>query len=332
MGVISAIAIAAALTLQPATPQNPVQSQAPVQDPAATGPVELEGLTITGRRLEDFISDFVGEVAEPNRRRNLARWESTVCVGVANLRGDLAQSIADRVSEVAADLGLETGAPGCTPNVLIVAAADGSALAASVVEASPRAFRMGGSGMDRGGAALRDFVSTPRPIRWWQMAMITDSETGKRAVAIRGECSGACAEPIDYAPTVSTFAGSRLRTQLVDSLVRSIVIIDIDDVAGLSSVQIADYIAMVTLAQINPDAETTTYASILNLFRDPEASPGLTDWDLAYLDGLYGAERNRISRNASNAEIIDAIARANHRLREAAEAAPVLQEQETPGT
>ena len=47
------------------------------------------------------------------------------------------------------------------------------------------------------------------------------------------------------------------------------------------------------LAQIDPEADTSRYVSILNLFAAPEATETLTDWDTAYLKGLYDAERVR---------------------------------------
>ena len=297
------------------------------QDPAAEAvapqdaPVRLEDVTVTGRPLDSLIRDFVSEVAEPNPRRGLARWSGDICVGVANLRADAAQYLADRVSTVAEDLGLDPGQPGCTPTIMIVATGDGGELARTLVDERRRAFRMGGSGMDRGGVALADFRDADRPVRWWQMSMPVDSETGLRATRIPGECRDACLDPVDYAPQINVFAASRLRTQIVDNIFRTIVIVDVDDVAQLSIQQLADYIAMVTLAQINPDADTSAYSSILNVFDDPESSPHLTDWDLAYLGGLYAAERNHLNRRANRTEVAASIRRAHERVREDEDAA-----------
>ncbi len=302
----------------PATlPDAARQAPAVTQDPTAAQPsLELEDVEVTGRSLDSMIRDFVVEVAEPNRDRALARWNGRVCVGVANLRGETARYISDRVSTVAADIGLEVGPPGCTPNVLVVATDDGGALAQTLVRERRRAFRMGGAGMDRGGAALRDFTRTDRPVRWWQMSMPTDSQTGDRAVRIPGDCTAACINAADFAPQIEVFAMSRLSTQIVENIVRTIVIVDVDQVSDLSTLQLADYIAMVTLAQINPDADTSGYASILNVFHDPDGSGSLTDWDQAYLNGLYGAERNQANWRAGRSEIANSIRRSHERLRE----------------
>lgn len=312
--MVVAAAVAALLAVAPmqTAPQDPGQTPARPSEAVDLGDIE-----VTGRPLDDMIRSFVGEVAEPNRRRGLARWEDRICVGVANLRADAAQFVVDRISTIAEDVGLEPGAPGCTPNILIVATDDGTALARTLVEERRRAFRMGGSGMDRGGTALRDFVETDRPVRWWQMAVPIDSATGMRAIRIPGECNNACTEVADFAPQISVQAPSRLRTQIVDRLSRSIVIVDIDEVAGLSALQLADYIAMVTLAQIDPHADTRGYASILNVFHEPDSVDQLMDWDIAYLNGLYASEGNAVSRLSNRQEIVSAIHRAHSDLRAA---------------
>ena len=118
------------------------------------------------------------------------------------------------------------------------------------------------------------------------------------------------------APQIAVNAASRLTTQIVDNLTRAIVIIDVDQVSEVSALQLADYVAMVSLAQIDPDADTSSYASILNVFEAPQASDSLTDWDLAYLDGLYAAERNHLGERAGRSEIVDSIRRSHEQLRD----------------
>lgn len=306
-----AFALAAALVITPAQDPPAPQSSPPQPTVSTEAPVQLEDVVVTGASLDGLIRSFVDEVAAPNRRRGLARWEDRICIGVANLRTEPAQYIVDRVSTVAEDVGLTPGEPGCAPTVMIVASDDPAALARELVRERRRAFRMGGSGMDRGGVALRAFVSSEAPVRWWQVSIPTDSETGTVAVRIPGECRHPCQDPEDYAPVVFVFSASRLATQIVDNLTRTVVILDIDQVDRVSIDQLADYVAMVTLAQVDPEADTSRYASILNVFDRPETASGLTDWDRAYLTGLYGAERNRLNLRANRAEIADSIHRAH---------------------
>lgn len=304
--------------------QEPARVSPPPGLPAADAqePARLEDIDVVGRPLESMIRDFVGEVAAPNRGRGIARWDNAVCIGAANLQREAAQYIVDRVSTVAEDLGLAPGAPGCAPNVMIVASGDPSALAATLIDTRARAFRMGGSGMDRGGAALKAFETSTKPVRWWQQSMPVNSETGERAVRIPGECANSCNDPSDYAPVINTFAASRLTTQIVDNIFRTIVLVDVNQTSSVSIQQLADYVAMVTFAQIDPEADTSRYASVLNVFDAPEAADGLTDWDTAYLKGLYDAERTRKNVRAGTSEIRESIRRTHQELRAETEPQP----------
>ncbi|WP_339913190.1 hypothetical protein [uncultured Brevundimonas sp.] len=315
-----AFALAALMTIAPVQTATP-QSAPVAQSGTADGPVRLEDIEVTGAPLDTLIRDFVNEVAAPNRDRGIARWEGQICVGVANLRTEPAQYIVDRVSTVAEDVGLTPGQPGCMANVIIIATDEPDRLAEELVRERRRAFRMGGAGMDRGGTALNAFIGSDQPVRWWQVSMPIDSQTGSRAVRLPGECKGSCdsspaldPHPEDYAPVISTFAASRLSTQIVDNLFRTVVIVDVDQLSSVSTQQLADYLAMITLAQIDPTADTSRYASILNVFEDPDSAQGLTDWDEAYLLGLYQAERTRKNLGAGRSEISSSIRRAHGRL------------------
>ena len=146
----AALVAAAPLPAFPAGAQDPAAPQD--QAPPETA-VELEDVVVTGRSLDDMIRGFVNEIAAPNRGRGIARWNDQICIGVANLRTGPAQYIVDRVSTVAGDIGLTPGQPGCTPNVIVIATDQPADLAEALVTERRRAFRMGGSGMDQGGAA-----------------------------------------------------------------------------------------------------------------------------------------------------------------------------------
>lgn len=286
---------------------------------AQTGePVRLEDIEVTGRPLDQLINGFIDEVAAPARRRGLARWDDRVCIGAANLQRDVAQYIVDRVSTVAEDVGLDVGGPGCSPNVLIVAAADADAMTEGLLTDNRRAFRVGGSGMDRGATAFQAFRASDAPVRWWTVSAPIDTNTGQIATRIPGECRNDCTSPMDMVPTISVL-GSRLTTQVVDHILRTVVVLDVDQVADVSAQQLADYVAMIVLAQIDPEADTSGYASVLNVFDAPETAKGLTQWDVAYLEGLYDARRTLRSPQGANREIASSIHRAHARLNDAEE-------------
>jgi hypothetical protein len=321
------LAVALAVSLLAAAPDPALGSHSvtnfQVQDPVEAGPVALEDVIVEGRRLDDLTRDFVAEVALPARGRGLARWRDGVCVGVANLETDAAQYIVDRVSTVAEDLGLRPGAPGCTPRVLVIATTDADSFTRQFVANRPRLFRVGGAGMDLGRNALRAFESADRPVRWWTVSAPVDDENGQIAVRLPGQISGAgtgSMSAMQYAPKISTTA-SRLTTQIVDDTLRSFVIVDVDRLNGVSLEQLADYIAFIALAQIDPDADTSDYVSVLNVFDDPAQADGLTRWDQAYLRGLYETQRTRVNPASQQTEIVSSIARVRRTLTAAEDAA-----------
>ncbi|HEX8660555.1 MAG TPA: hypothetical protein VF686_01725 [Brevundimonas sp.] len=271
---------AIALALTGFAPQDPPQV------PAAE-PTQVDDVLVTGRPLREMVENFVDAVVEPPRGRGPARWDRKVCVGVVNLRREPAQIIIDRVSQVALDVGLEIGEPGCSPNILVLATNDGAGLATALIESRPNAFRPNFAGSSRSGSALERFRTTDSPVRWWHVALPVDSDTGAAAVRMPGE----------GAPKARTLGGL-LRTEVRNDLRRAFVIVDMDEAAGVNFQQLSDYVAMVSFAQIDPDADLTAYQTVLNLFEAPASVGGMTEWDRSYLTALYDAELNQRNPNS----------------------------------
>jgi hypothetical protein len=83
--------------------------------------------------------------------------------------------------------------------------------------------------------------------------------------------------------------GSRTRvSESANELSYALIVVDARRVANAPTTAWMDYVAFNALAQLNPEARTTNFATILNLFSQSSSPPtGLTTWDLAYLDALY---------------------------------------------
>lgn len=288
---MSFIALALAAGLLSQTPGQ-------AQDPAGGPVAELGDVVVEGRRLRSVVQSFVGEVTAPaTSDRGPARWNGPVCIGVVNLRAEVAQYIVDRASDVARELGLEAGEPGCAANVLIIAAADGQAVADGIVEERRRAFVPGGSGMTRTLSALEDFRTSDAPVRWWHVSAPVDSESGELATRLPGR----------DAPQIAVSRASRIRTDIRDDLFKAIIVVDISKLESLSLPQLADYCTLIALAQVDPKAEVASFETILNVFIDPTIT-GLTSWDRDYLAALYGIEQNRLG-SARGGEIVDLMMR-----------------------
>ncbi|MDP2117219.1 MAG: hypothetical protein Q8J71_07465, partial [Brevundimonas sp.] len=96
-----------------------------------------------------------------------------------------------------------------------------------------------------------------------------------------------------------------------DDLNKVIIVVDLDRIDGVMLPQLADYLALVALAQVDPDGDTSRFSTILNLFDDPEGSPGLTGWDRAYLEALYGGPSERIRNSDQTRELLRNLRRAS---------------------
>lgn len=282
------------------------------QDSGQDQETRVGDVVVEGRRNQDRAREFAQQVAAPALNRRMARWPDRICVSVANFRNDGAQYIVDRISEVAQDIGLQIGEPGCRANIAIVFTDQADALAETLAEENHRAFRPGVGGADRGGAALRRFVESDAPVRWWHVSLPVDSETGNAAVRMPGQ------DP-DRPPVVSTFAASRLNSQIRDDLNKAIIIVDVQRAAGVDLAALADYLAFIALVQVDPDAETAGFDTVLNLFDGSGLSAGMSDWDMDYLHAIYSVLGSPVQRSHGSAQT-DAVAAAMARDRRDAQA------------
>ncbi len=258
----------------------------------AAGPAFAQAnddIVVTGRTPETT-QRFVDQISAPSQSADqLARWDRGICTGVAGLPVRQAQFIADRVAQRAMQVGLDPGAAGCTPNVSIVISSDADALARRMYEQDRAAFayRPENGVSSLGEAALNAFLTTDRPVRWWQVSRTVSAD----GLTLHGDTSNG---GLSNAP-VARSGGTRLREDVRQDLDRAVIIVDAGRVGDVQLAALADYIAMVALAQVSPDAQPRNYPTILNLFAEQPArsrAAALTEWDEAYLQGLYSATRN----------------------------------------
>ena len=163
-----------------------------------------------------------------------------------------------------------------------------------MVENEPKLFRPFGGVccMQLGLEALDEFAKTDAPVRWWQVSMPVDVQSGRRAIRLPQD---------DEHPVNSVSGPSRIHGGIRDDLSRVIIIVDNTKLKGANWQQLADYLALISLAQIDPHTNPTEYDSILNLFSNPAVYSGLTDWDLSYVRALYSFNQARTRDHQLNA-------------------------------
>lgn len=295
----------------PALAQVP-PSASTTQESDAT---QLDEVVVIGSDLERTARDFVSAVSAPSPDREAAAWRDPVCVGVVGMNSEPAQALADRVSDWAHSLGLDIARPGCTPNIFIVATDNGDATARELVASRPREFHTGAGGMDRGPAALRRFQDSGKPVRWWHVSLPVNEDTGRPAVRLPGQAPfsqppGGITKPSDLGSYGIQVLGSRLSDPLRDDLQQVIIVLESAALDQAEFAQVADYVSMVALAQVNPDAVPAT-PSILTLFEPGAArEPTLSRWDQAYLRALYSPWMRHANRVVTDRTLAAETARA----------------------
>jgi hypothetical protein len=280
-------------------------------DPPSPSPTTVPGVTITGvkasaEKVQSFVDQLVGK---PAPGVQMARWDHSICTGVLGLPETHAQFMNDRIAANAVAVGLEPGKPGCKPNILVMIAPDSDAFTKQVVHDQPRAFKAFGVGHNRGPKALKAFLNSQRPVRWWHISQ-TKAVGGFEV----SESNPNMGTGQDGRPTVEVHTASMYHTAVVEVFGGILIIVDAKRAQGVSYQALCDYISMVALAQIDPDADVTALPSVLSLFDDRDAGKplptGLTPWGVGYLKSLYSVRADVERPSQEKREIADTLKKA----------------------
>ena len=242
----------------------------------------LPDVSVTGAPTTyEQTRQFVEEVSDrPLHTLTLSTWRRPICLQVVNMREEARSAILDQIERRAAEVGVTVAPTGCWPNVTILATSDGRFTATELVDAYRGRFQPNREYAQGDNRDLRLFAESEAAVRWWQVAALIDDVSGRiLTVANHG-----IADQVDTTPEV--FYGQNRR----DAILTALVIVDLSKTSGVSDVAIGDYLSMVILADIDPEADAGPYPTILNLWRQGPTSGGMTAWDRAYLKALYQAE------------------------------------------
>jgi hypothetical protein len=287
------------LSLVLACASAPAFAQTSPSAPATQSGTPSDEVVVTAVRPAQM-REFVRQLAEPGKENQLSRWDGKVCPGVVGARRPAAQALVDRIAARAVSVGLQAGAPGCRANVLVIITPNASTFTPAFVDQNRAFFSYyEDNGDSLGRDALAAFANTARPVRWWHVS---------QTVTERGQVLGNSAAQggdgdFSNVQVARLTSASRLRAGTKQEFNRVVVIIDATAIAGKPFSAVADYVAMVSLAQIKAgSASNGSIDSILSLF-DAAAPPAAwTDWDKAFVEGLYSApEFARTARLQENA-------------------------------
>jgi hypothetical protein len=301
------------------------------QQGAATPVNQDVQITVTAP-TQQAIQSFVGNIASaPQYVDQMGRWDRRICPGVIGLQREQAQFIVDRIARRAIQVGLQPGNPGCRADIAIFVTPDAQLFAREFVRNYGRVLARHHDAYvsTPGEAALDEFQNGTRPVRWWHVSemMMRNGHLFDASVAPPDHAMrvpGTWGEVNASAPMVRS-DGTRLRRPTHEDFQRAIIIVDARQVAGVRVDALSDYLAMVALAQLNPDQNVSGVPTILNLFATPGASSTptqMSDWDVAYLQGVYHMQRQAVHTQYQRADIVRTVGRDLH----SSESAPATHE------
>ena len=255
--------------------------------PARLGPVTVEASEerrVLRRKVDRFVT---AAIVQPSGDA-LDRWNTPICPLVAGLPKAWGELILERISKAALDAHAPLAGQVCHPNLFVVAHNQ----VAQLVRKWWRQDRTEFNFNDQGIETVYRFFRSKRPIRAWYNTRWGDPDGGACTSAQAAAALGtglpqsldaqACANGVDTRLTYSSTASN---------ITSAIVVVDTSRMKGMTTRQLADYIALIGLADVRLEAGPTPVPSILQLFGHETPPAGLTRWDRALLYSLYNTSQ-----------------------------------------
>jgi hypothetical protein len=275
----------------------PVLAQ-PVAPPAST-----ENVTVTGTKSRAVIEGFVTSFAAPTHMTGkIARWESGICPVTVGQRPAIAAYVTQRMKEIATAVGAPVNGWGtCTPNIEIVFTNTPQELLDNV-----RQHDADYLGYAQSSAEREKLATITRPIQAWYTTQTKDLRGTGSIDTGRSRGAGASMSNFTYVPCsgcrggnpapielgdakFASVSGNRISDGMRSTLYHVLIVVDPRKVADYEIGPLADYIAMLALTQLSSLDLCQQLPSIVNILAPAcERKPnGITEDDLAYLNGLY---------------------------------------------
>lgn len=252
---------------------------------SAPAPGDSEIVVRGQRDRERQIVNFIRDMTPAPVGGQLSRFDVAVCPVVIGLRRERAISIADRLRRVAKAVNMRVAKPECEPNVILVIAENKTALLGQIEKRRPEYFPPEWSGF-----RVHEVQRDPSPVAAWHFRGMFWADG--RPVA-----SDSASSVTDIAQLQRTIEPpTRLKPSTRKDLLTAIVIVQESALDGLTTTQLADYVAMRAFVQTEPKRlGAASGNSILAVIDAPMGSSvplTLTAWDLSFLKAFYASNRN----------------------------------------
>jgi len=246
--------------------------------------------------LERRMGGFVRRITQDPRfyDESIPRWRAPVCFAVAGLPTREGSFVLARLSQIARSVGARIARRGCEYNFYVVFTPEPDKMLKQAYRLHRRLFDE-----DAGLPAIHRFLSPSKPqaVRVWHNASAVSKDG--RPLDVDAAC-GSVAVGGHPVPISCQYFPSRITRYDVFGFSLALVVIDTTFPQGVKLGQVADFAAMVGLADIDLDADIGDAPSILRLFAaSPHAPPsGLSSWDQAFLSALYHADQSSLTERS----------------------------------
>lgn len=254
-----------------------------------------DAVTVTSGKTRAAIQAFVGKLSTSTRiSGKIARWETGICVSVVGIRPEAVRFVVQRVRDTAARVGAPVdGDAACHPNIHITFTTTPQVLLDNIRNSKPYLL-----GYADSAASLDALAKVSLPIQAWYATQIRDRIGRTEYESSRGMVGeGRDTVPgviIPYAIGAFTATHGRLSNGLHSIFYNAIIVANPEALLDHEMGTLADYIAMLALAQTQPLTQCPVLPSILSLFVPGCAAAGLTPQDEGYLRGLYSMDAGTI--------------------------------------
>lgn len=253
---------------------------------------QLGGVTIQASQDQQALlrraDQFIDAVVVRRYGHSLVRWNAPVCPQVAGLSRDFGEFILRRISHAAVDARVALAGSVCSPNLFVIATQDPDSFLKDWWARDKRMYDEG-----HGMKPVHAFVRSRRPIRSWYNTYAGCTGPGQvmPGVAASGLTGSGVFENIPAICTNDTGGATLLSYPTAQSIYSAVVIIDLRQMRNVTLRQIADYVALVSLADVRQDSDSIPMPSILRLFGRDAPPQGLSVWDQALLYSLYNTSQ-----------------------------------------
>jgi hypothetical protein len=266
--------------------------------PLPTAPPE--SVTVNGVRQapDEVIAKFVETLTTSSRAGKIARWNQGVCPRTTGLSPKFALYVSWRIRDIAELVGAPLdAAKDCKPNIHVMFIDQPQALLDGVRQKSPAYL-----GYYDNEAQADALAKVTRPVQSWYVTQTRDLRGALHfdSHSIRGgrmvEVPVCVFPPCDSFQTIKlpeaevyAVTGTRLGDGLSSVFYHALVVAEPAKLRDIQTGTLADYIAMLALAEIDKPQVCEPLPSILNLLVPdcPQKPTALTAGDAAFLHGLY---------------------------------------------